>query len=131
MVNEAINLSGIIHGYLIAMDRHKQAQMCLHSDPKCYERISMKYGILAILLPYLLTDMFGQAQQKPVYSYSFAPLAEMLRILWRINLSQYYSFSFDHFMVAIASQYGCHIDQRSCTASHIIITSDFAHHIIV
>ena len=33
------------------------------------------------LLPYPLTDVFSQAQWKTGYSYNFAPLAEMLKIL--------------------------------------------------
>ena len=40
-----INLSspsGIIHDHLIVLVRHKQAQMCLQSDPKRYEQFSMK-----------------------------------------------------------------------------------------
>ena len=34
---------GIIHGYLIVLVRHKQAQMCLQSDPKRYEQFSKKF----------------------------------------------------------------------------------------
>ena len=53
VVHEEINLSlpsGIIHGHLIVLVRHKQAQMC---DPKRYKRFSTKYFILAnFLLPY-------------------------------------------------------------------------------
>ena len=62
MVHEEINLSlpsGIIHGHLIVLVRHKQIQMCLKSDPKCYERISMKFlkyfVLVNFLLPYSLT----------------------------------------------------------------------------
>ena len=29
--------SGIIHGHLVALVNHKQAQMCLWSNPKRYE----------------------------------------------------------------------------------------------
>ena len=53
VVHEEIGLSshsGVIHSHLIALVRHKQAQMCLQSDPKCYEQISTKF-----LLPYSLT----------------------------------------------------------------------------
>ena len=35
--------SGIIHGHLIVLVRHKQTQMCLQSNLKCYERISKKF----------------------------------------------------------------------------------------
>jgi len=43
---QKINLSsrsGIIYGHSIALVRHKQAQMCLQNDPKCYERFSTKF----------------------------------------------------------------------------------------
>ena len=46
VVNKEINLvspSGIIHGHLIVLVRHKQAQMCLQSDPKHYEQFSTKF----------------------------------------------------------------------------------------
>ena len=46
VVHEEINLSsplGIIHGHLIVLVRHKQAQMCLQSDPKRYERFSTNF----------------------------------------------------------------------------------------
>ena len=65
VVYEEINLSsssGIIHSHLRVLVRHKQAQMCLQSDLKCYKQISTKnlkiniYFILAnFLLPYSLT----------------------------------------------------------------------------
>ena len=67
MVHEEINLSspsGIIHGHLIVLVGHKQAQMCLQSDLKGYEQISTKilnYFVLAnFLLPYSPTDLFSQ-----------------------------------------------------------------------
>ena len=46
VVHEEINLSspsGIIHGHLIVLVKQKQAQMCLQSDPKCYEQFSTKF----------------------------------------------------------------------------------------
>jgi len=50
--------SGIIHGHLIVLVKHKQAQLRLQSDPKHYKWIStkfLKYFILAnFLLPYSL-----------------------------------------------------------------------------
>jgi len=42
---QTINLnspSGIIHDHMIVLVRHKQALMCLQSNPKRYEQISMK-----------------------------------------------------------------------------------------
>ena len=61
VVHEEINQSspsGIIHGHLIVLVRHKQAQICLQSDPKCYERIST--NVSSFLLPYSHTDAFSQ-----------------------------------------------------------------------
>ena len=43
---QKINLnspSGIIHGHLIVLVRHKQAQMCLQNDLNRYEKISTKF----------------------------------------------------------------------------------------
>ena len=71
MVHKEIDLSspsGIIHGHLIVLVRHKQAQMYLQSDPKCYERFSMKFlkifyfnEFSTALLTHTLTDAFSQA----------------------------------------------------------------------
>ena len=46
MVHEEISLgsiSEIIHGHLIVLVRHKQAQMCLQSDLKHFKQISTKF----------------------------------------------------------------------------------------
>ena len=63
VVHKGINPSspsGIIHGHLIVLIRHKQAKMCLQSNPIHYEQIStkiLKYFILAnFLLPHSLTQ---------------------------------------------------------------------------
>ena len=62
VVHEEINLSSpseIIHGQLIVLVTHKQAQLCLQSHLKCYEQISKNVFILAnVLLLYLLTHSF-------------------------------------------------------------------------
>ena len=42
MGGEKKSPSEIIHGHLIVLVRHKQAQTCLQSDQKHYERISTK-----------------------------------------------------------------------------------------
>jgi len=68
MGGEKKSPSEIIHGHLIVLVRHKQAQTCLQSDQKHYERISTKFKkkfFLIFLLPYSLsqslTDVFSQA----------------------------------------------------------------------
>ena len=46
VVHEEISLSlpsGIINGHFILLVRHKQAQLCLQSNLKCYEQISTKF----------------------------------------------------------------------------------------
>ena len=94
MIHEEINLSllsEVIHGHLIVLVRHKQAQnlMYLQSGPTCYKQIS-KYILFKFLLPYLLTHslMCSVKCSGKLASYSFTPLAKMLRILWQKDLSQ-------------------------------------------
>ena len=64
VVHEEINLSspsGIIHGHLIVLVKHKQAQMCLQSDNflKKFKDIYFSEFSTA-LLTHSLTDTFSQ-----------------------------------------------------------------------
>ena len=78
LVHKEINQSppsGIIHGHLKVLVRHKQAQMCLQSNPKHYELISTFKIFYSLQIFYCLThhsftDAFSQVQWKIGYSYT-------------------------------------------------------------
>ena len=55
--NQLSSPSGIVDSHLIILVRHKHAQMCPQSDPKCYEQI---FVIVNFLMPHSLTDGFSQ-----------------------------------------------------------------------
>ena len=79
-----------------------------------------------------LTDAFSQALRKTDYSYSFTPLAEMLKILWCLHLhvcTVLLQFSFDPSLWWILFLSTATIKGVRLVFSHI--ASGFPHHVIM
>ena len=91
VVHEEINLSspsGIIHSHLIVLVRHKSPNVSSERSKMLQMNFYEILKIFQFLLPYLLTDECSLMRSvkhsgKLATSYSFASLAEMLRILWQ------------------------------------------------
>ena len=136
VVHKEINLSspsGIIHGHLITLVRHKQARMCLQSDPKCYEQFSTNFKNI------LFQQIFYCITHSPMRSVKHnRKLATASHLRWKclefrgkkpftIFLNAYafalfsYSFSFDPWplLLSMAACKGHVWFPTSCQASHI------------
>ena len=57
------NQSKLTYSHFAVLIRHKQAQMYLQRNPKCYEQISKKFKkyLIFYCLTHSLTDAFSQA----------------------------------------------------------------------